>query len=104
MLDRLLDELEAQMPGSLPAAVLHGRKHFALKEYPAARDWLERAIAQHPREIWPRVVYSRVLVEEGRDTVETEQAPRDVLAMDPGHVETRQNLDVLVRQQGRKWV
>ncbi len=88
-LDRLLGELDAQSPDSLVAAVLRGRKHLALKEYAAARDWLGRAIAQHPREIWPRLLYSRVLLQAGSDPAAAAQALRNVLAVDRGNAEAR---------------
>ncbi len=98
-LDRLIGELDARWPDSLPAAVLRGRKHLALKEYPAAREWLRRAIAQHPHEIWPRLLYSRVLLQDGSDPAAAEQALRDVLALDPSNAEGRQNLAVLLKDR-----
>ncbi len=87
------------MRDSLVAAVLRGRKHLALKECAAARDWLGRAIAQHPREIWPRLLYSRVLLQEGSDPNAAAQALRDVLALDPSNAEARQNLAVLLKDR-----
>src|SRR5258708_37836283 len=99
-LDMLLKEREIQIPDGLPAMMLHGRKHLAFGEYPAARGWLERAIAQHPREIWPRVVYSRVLLQDGSDQAAVVRALRDVLAMEPNHAEARESLEVLLKDEG----
>jgi hypothetical protein len=58
-------------------------------------------IQVHPPAFTPRLVLSHVLMQEGRDLAATEQALQAVLAMDPGHTETRRNLDVMLRQQGR---
>ena len=44
---------------------------------------------------------SHVLLQEGRDTAATEQALRDVLALDPNHAATRKNLAVLLKKQGQ---
>ena len=48
--------------------------------------------------------FLRTLLQEGRDTAATERALRSVLEIAPDHGETPQNLDVLMRQQGRKAV
>jgi hypothetical protein len=62
---------------------------------------LESAIAAHPRALWPRVILTHVLLQEGKDWLAAERALRDVLALDPEHQEAQRNLEVLLRQQGR---
>jgi hypothetical protein len=84
--------------------VFQGRAHLARGEFAAARTLLEGAIQAHPLAFSPRLFLSHVLLQEGRDLVATEQALRAVLAMDPGHAESRQNLEVLLRHDGRKAV
>jgi cytochrome c-type biogenesis protein CcmH/NrfG len=48
------------------------------------------------------VILSHVLLQEGRDWAAAEGALRQVLALDPSHAEARQNLALLLRQQGRQ--
>jgi hypothetical protein len=83
------------------AAVLRARGHLGRREFDAARHVLEAAVARSPGAVWPRVILTHVLLQEGRDWAAAERALRDVLALDPGHAEARQNLDLLLRQQGR---
>jgi predicted Zn-dependent protease len=92
--------MDVQLPGCMPATVLRGRKHLALKEFPAARDWLSRAIAQHPHEIWPRILYSHVLLQDGSERAAVIQALRNVLALDPNHAEPRRSLETLLKDEG----
>jgi Flp pilus assembly protein TadD len=74
--------------------------HLARHEFAAARAVLEAAIQAHPMAVSPRIFLSYVLLQEGRDLRAAEQALRAVLELDPGHPQTRQNLEVLLRQQG----
>jgi hypothetical protein len=59
-------------------------------------------VAGHPQAIWPRVVLSHVLLQEGRDLAGAEKALRDVLALDPNHAEARVNLAVLLQNRQRE--
>jgi tetratricopeptide (TPR) repeat protein len=83
----------------LEAAVLRGRLLLAGKEFRAAEELLRQTITDHPRALWPRVILSHVLLQEGRDLAAAEQALHDILALDPHHAEARRNLAVLRRQQ-----
>ena len=90
---------------AVEAEVFRGRAHQARAEFAAARRVLEAAIQAYPLAFTPRLVLSHVLLQEGRDMAAAERALRAVLAMDPGHAETRQSLDLLLlRQQVRKAV
>ena len=52
------------------------------KELAAARDILQDAIAGVPKALWPRVLLSHALLQEGRDWPAAERALRDVLDID----------------------
>jgi GT2 family glycosyltransferase/predicted Zn-dependent protease len=88
--------------GPLAGAVLRARSELARREFPAARQRLERAIDEHPQALWPRVILSHVLLQEGRDFAAAEKALRDILALDPEHAEARRNLAVLLRNRQRE--
>jgi tetratricopeptide (TPR) repeat protein len=98
-LEGVVQQLAANPQGQTHAAVLRARKNVALKEFTAARQLLEEAIARSPDAVWPREVLSYALLQEGRDWVAAEQALRAVLAMAPEHPEARHNLGLLLQQQ-----
>jgi tetratricopeptide (TPR) repeat protein len=100
-LEQMAAQLETNGPARVDAAVLRAQGHLARREFAAARELLEKAIATAPTALWPRVILTHVLLQEGRDWDTAERALRDVLALDPGHREARQNLEVLLRQQGK---
>jgi Tfp pilus assembly protein PilF len=54
-----------------------------------------------PQALRPRVLLSRVLLQEGRDLAAAEKALRDVLAMDPNHAEAKHNLAILLSERRR---
>jgi tetratricopeptide (TPR) repeat protein len=95
--EEVLGRLEPQWPGE--AAVLRARRHLAGQDFAAARQLLAAAIATAPRAVWPRVILSHALLQEGRDGAAAEQALRDILALDPRHAEAQRNLAVLRQQQ-----
>ena len=66
--------------------------------FSAARQLLEEAVSRWPKALWPRVILSHALLQQGCDLAAAEQALHDVLALDPGHTEARHNL-ALVRKQ-----
>src|SRR5260370_6572497 len=102
-LEKIIATLKAIPQAAAEAEVFRGRAHLARAEFAAARAGLEAAIQAHPLAVSPRLVLSHALLQEDRDLAATHHALRAVLAMDPGHAEARQNLDVLLlRQQGRK--
>ena len=98
-LEGVAQHLAANPQGSTQVAVLRARKHVALKEFTAALQLLEEAIARSPDAVWPREVLSYALLQEGRDWAAAEQALRAVLAMAPEHREARHNLGLLLQQQ-----
>jgi Flp pilus assembly protein TadD len=72
---------------------------LARGEFGRGRALLAEVIAAHPRALGPRLLLSHALLQEGRDLDAAERALRDVLALDPGHSEARNNLAVLLRQR-----
>ncbi len=100
-LDEMVRQMNNQSPNSADVALLQGRVHLAKDEYPAARKTFEELIRKIPDAIQPRVLLTHALIREAKDWPAAEQALREVLARDPKHAETRHNLAVLLRQQGR---
>ncbi len=86
--------LESAADGATEAAVLRARGEMARGEYAAARARLEGAIAAAPLALWPRVILSHALLQEGKDPEAAERALRDVLAAAPQNAEARHNLRV----------
>jgi GT2 family glycosyltransferase/tetratricopeptide (TPR) repeat protein len=99
-LNEVSRQLRAIPQAAIEAEVLCARGHLARQEFAAARQLLEQAIPQAPQQIWPRVILSHVLLQEGQDWSAAEEALRSVLTLDPNHAEARRNLAVLLRQRG----
>jgi len=91
-----LEEIHARL-GGVDAAVLGARVHLANQQYAAGRRLLEEAVARAPHLLWPRVVLSHALLQEGRDYPAAERTLHDRL--DPSHAEARHNLEVLRRDK-----
>jgi len=101
-LDQLLTSLPADPGAQLEADVLRARAYLKRREFSAARQVLEATITRAPQAVRPRVILGHVLLQEDQDRDAAERALRDVLALDPGQVETRHNLSVLMQRQGKK--
>jgi hypothetical protein len=91
--------LGAQLNTAVEGAVLRARGFLARRQFIEARRQLEETIHNAPHALWPRVVLTHVLLQEGRDWRSAEQSLRDVLELAPNHAEARRNLDILLRQQ-----
>jgi GT2 family glycosyltransferase/tetratricopeptide (TPR) repeat protein len=100
-LEQLLGRLEGSPEAEVDVAVLRARQHLAGREFGPAREILGAAIARQPQALWPRVILSHVLLQEGQDWDAAEQALRDVLALDPHHPEANGNLTLLRRRLGK---
>lgn len=99
-LERVLQDL-ARQDNAVDVAVFRARVQLAQKEFATAQALLQQIILAHPTAIWPRVILSHVLLQEGRDWAAAEQTLRSILELDPEHREAQQNLQILVRQHGR---
>jgi tetratricopeptide (TPR) repeat protein len=82
------------------ALLVQARRHLDRKEFAAARQIVEQAIARAPHALTPRLALSHVLLLEGRDWDALDRALRDVLALDPTHAEAQHNLAVLLQRRG----
>jgi Tfp pilus assembly protein PilF len=98
--EAVTQQLLAAPQTAVEGAVLRARGQLARREFPAARQTLEKTIVDAPQALWPRVILTHVLLQEGRDWAAAERALRDVLDIAPNHAEARRNLAVLLRQQG----
>jgi GT2 family glycosyltransferase/predicted Zn-dependent protease len=78
--------------------VLEARALLARQQYQAARLLLEEVIGRHPEALYPWVILSHVLLQEGKDRGSAEYALRQVLARDPQHAQAWHNLHVLLHQ------
>ncbi|TMQ31492.1 MAG: glycosyltransferase [Planctomycetota bacterium] len=94
-LDEAIGHLCNGLAMPMEAAVLQARACLARKEFEAARRLLAETIAQYPREVWPRVILSHCLLEQGSDRPAAEQALLDILELDPENAGARHNLQVL---------
>jgi glycosyltransferase involved in cell wall biosynthesis/tetratricopeptide (TPR) repeat protein len=103
--EQVLARLEAQgstdVLGQISVAVLRGRLSMVRRDYAAARQVLEAAVERFPQEVYLWVVLSHALLQEGKDWPAAERALRRVLELEPGNVEARSNLTILLRQQGK---
>jgi hypothetical protein len=79
--------------------VLVARGLLARKQFLAARLLLEEVIVRYPEAVYPWVILSHVLLQEGRDWGSAEHALRQVIHRDPQHAEAWHNLHVLLHQQ-----
>jgi glycosyltransferase involved in cell wall biosynthesis/Flp pilus assembly protein TadD len=82
--------------------ILQARGHLARKEFVAAREILQEIIIQDPKSLWPHVLLSHVLLQEGTDWVAAERALRDILDIDPNFAEAKRNLEVLEQVRSPK--
>lgn len=104
--ERRWDDLEAAASGlaagsgaATEATVLRARSRLARGDFGGARTLLDGAIAADPRALWPRVIRTHALLQEGKDLDAAERALRDVLALDPEYREARNNLAILLRRR-----
>ncbi len=97
-LDRVAEHL-TEPPGSVEGAVMRARGKLARKEFAAARQLLEESIARSPQEVWPLVILSHLLLQEGKDLAAAERVLRRVLTLDPNHAQARHNLELLLHNQ-----
>ncbi len=84
--------LETKAEAAMEAGVLRARADLARKDFAGARGVLGDVIGRFPRAVWPRVILTHALLQEGQDWDAAERALRDVLALEPGHAEARRNL------------
>jgi GT2 family glycosyltransferase/tetratricopeptide (TPR) repeat protein len=97
-LERVIRRLNEHPHGKLEADLFRARVWLARKEFEAARSVLAAAIEMHPTALGPRVLMSRVYLQEGSDAATAERALQDVLRIAPEHPEATHNLLVLRKE------
>lgn len=95
---RRLDDLPEGRP---EADFLRGQGLLARKEFAQARALAGRLISESPGAVGPRVLLSRVFLQQGGDLPAAERALREVLLLGPCQAEAQHNLSVLLRQRSR---
>jgi GT2 family glycosyltransferase/Tfp pilus assembly protein PilF len=105
-LDRVVACLEQETStngnGTTAIAVLRARCHMAHGDFADARWLLEETVDHTPQDPWPWVILSHALLQEGKDWGRAEEALRTVLKLDPGNVEAKNNLTILLHQQKQR--
>jgi hypothetical protein len=64
---------------------------------PQPEHFLKKRSARPRDAVWPRLLLSRVILEEGRDMAAAEEALRAVLALDPNQREARSKLEAAIQ-------
>jgi glycosyltransferase involved in cell wall biosynthesis/thioredoxin-like negative regulator of GroEL len=98
-LEQVIGRLDNDPQRVAEAAMLRSRWLMARREFTQARQMLEVVIARMPQAVWPRVLLSHVLLQEGRDWVAAERCLREILALEPNQREARSNLAALMAQR-----
>jgi tetratricopeptide (TPR) repeat protein len=79
--------------------VLRARRMLAGKEYEPAKGILRDLATKNPAWVYPRIILSHVLLQEGKDEAAAEQVLREIVELDPSQAESWRNLAVLYRHQ-----
>ncbi len=98
----VVSKLEGCGRGGEQAVLLRASAHMTRNELGAARQILEHGIKQFTDSLDLHRTLSRVVLRQGNDPTAAETELRRVLTLDPLHLEARNNLTVLLRQQGRQ--
>jgi GT2 family glycosyltransferase/Flp pilus assembly protein TadD len=91
-----LEQVVEQFADHPEAVVLRARAKMARKEFASARWELTEGLERYPNDLRLRVILSHVLLQEDKDPIAAEQALRNVLLLDPNHVEAKRNLGILL--------
>jgi glycosyltransferase involved in cell wall biosynthesis/Flp pilus assembly protein TadD len=98
-LEQTLHRLRRSSQDAAHADLTQARMHLARREFGPARGVLEPCIASRPDALWPKIILSYVLLQEGADAGAAEAVLRDILVLDPTHQEARHNLTVLLSRK-----
>src|SRR5437762_2532514 len=71
--DALTERLAMSQGRVVEAIALRARSWLARRDFGMARPLLEDVIPQAPHAVWPRVLFSHVLLQEGKDWDAAEQ-------------------------------
>jgi GT2 family glycosyltransferase len=99
-LEEIAGRCDALAPADLVGTAFRARSLLAQRHFDQARYILLPLIEQHPDRLDLRLLLSHAYLQEGKDWKAAEQALRAILELAPDHPEAKQNLAVLIRQQG----
>lgn len=99
-LEGVREHLGRLPPSRMEAEVVRARGLLARQDYPGSLAVLEAVCREHPQAVWPRLIRSHALLQQGKDLPAAEQALRDVLALDPDNPQARHNLRLVLQQRG----
>lgn len=85
--------------GAADATLLRARGHLGRREFAEAQVLIATILAQTPAAIWPRLLLSRALCEDGTNPDSARAVLREILALDANHAEARQRLSKLQQQE-----
>ena len=91
-----LDEQLRELARRAEAAVMPSRRLLGRQAFAEARRLPEEAVSGFPEAVWPWVILSHVLLQEGKDLEAAERVRRPILDLDPHHAEGRRNLEILL--------
>jgi hypothetical protein len=87
--------------GEMDALLLRAKMQMGRREFGAARTLLEEGLKRWPGCLPLLLTLSHVLLREDRDHLASESVLLEILKVDPSHVQTKQNLEVLRRNHPR---
>ena len=82
-LDQICETLDKTLGGQTDAQVLRARANLGRLEFIQAKEILHNVTTANPLLLWPKVLLSRVLLEEARDLTAAEEVLLSILAMNP---------------------
>jgi len=99
LVEEMIRRTEHSPHGRVDAMVHRARVYLLSNDFAEARQLLERSIADAPNYVFPCLILSRMLLQEGRDWAAAEHALRRVLTLVPDHPEAKNNLQVLLQRR-----
>jgi glycosyltransferase involved in cell wall biosynthesis len=99
--EKLAENLEKTASTQLQGYMLRARALLARGQFDAARQLLEAMVAIHPDKIWPRLVLSYVLVQEGCFWPAERKALGEILTPSLSNQEVKADLSALLLQLGK---
>jgi tetratricopeptide (TPR) repeat protein len=94
-LEDLCLRMEQTIGPTMASSVLSARGKMAQGGFSEAIDMLTSLTDRHPQALWPRVILSHALLQQGADFKAAESALKAVLELDPGNQEAVRNLGIL---------
>jgi tetratricopeptide (TPR) repeat protein len=94
-LERLCRRMDQTVGPTMAASVLSARSKMARGAFKDAIELLRATTERHPQALWPRVILSHALLQQGLDFQAAESALKAILELDPGNQEATRNLSIL---------